>query len=840
MYIIIINMRKKLLSLVLTVSFLLMTGCVYYNLFYNAKQKFKEAEQNQLNAQKSSSNKTDGTIHNRADDPIEPSISANDKTLYKAAIDKANKVVMYHPESKFIDDALWLIGKSRYNMAEFVSADKKLRELIIRDPESEYVDDAYYYIGMSQFWLKDYERAQEAFNNVLELKKSSYKDDAAFVIAYIEYLKKNFSSAVTFFEDFQSEYRKSDSASTAQFFVAVCYDSLGENQSALSAYRKIEKLNPSIDLYFDAQFAYGSSAFMADSIELGMSVFSSLAKNQRYFDKLSIIRVKYAEGLTLMGNTDEAIKVFLDVCEKYPRTDQSSEAYYRLGVIYQDILFNLEKAKEYFNKATQEKKDSGYRNISLSRAAQISKLETYRLKLGLDVSADSAAQSQAVVDDTLSSPDTSNTISPELKPRVNPGLESLNIADISPAFDQIADGMKNESPDSNVSDATPAADTIVHYQELLNSPPYDLMAIYYEDTIADSVLAEDGKEKTIDSTQIYEDIEVRFLLAELYHHDLNRPDSALGEYMLLVSNFPNSEFAPRSLLASAFIYESKGDTANANGLYRRLVEDYPISKQAQYAVNQLGDVKIPSEYNVPAMYTEAEKLYYENNAPDSALSIFKYISDNFPNSEYAVKSAYAIAYIQDQLDVERTDSSVYYLYADIVEQYPESKYAYGAKLAMGLEARVDPNVKKPPHSVKKRPTEKGEEGPEQGEFDDSLFAGMLYAPPALDSIAFLYPESLLDEGHREKGKVIFKIKIDLFGNITEHQLLGTSGNELIDSAATEALLSTTFDTSGLDDLSLLDGYFRYDIRFDPPDNWEDRYERSSEFERYNQDFERGP
>ena len=86
-----------------------------------------------------------------------------------------------------------------------------------------------------------------------------------------------------------------------------------------------------------------------------------------------------------------------------------------------------------------------------------------------------------------------------------------------------------------------------------------------------------------------------------------------------------------------------------------------------------------------------------------------------------------------------------------------------------------------------------------------------------------YPAELMEQRIKKRGRVMFKIKLDLFGNIIEHELLGPSGSDLIDSVAVEALLNTTFDMSSVDDLSLLNDYFRYDISFAPPDNWEDRF-----------------
>jgi len=89
------------------------------------------------------------------------------------------------------------------------------------------------------------------------------------------------------------------------------------------------------------------------------------------------------------------------------------------------------------------------------------------------------------------------------------------------------------------------------------------------------------------------------------------------------------------------------------------------------------------------------------------------------------------------------------------------------------------------------------------------------APAVKDTGEFLYPEHLI--GSKRRGTVTFKIRLDLFGNVVEYELLGPSGDDQIDSVATKALINTTFDMSDLADLSMLDEFFRYDLRFVPPD-----------------------
>ena len=775
---------------------LLSSSCVYFNTFYNAKQKFKQAEQSQQRADLNRQ-QTNVEIVNRADMPEEPSISLNDKTLYKAAIDKANKVAIFHPNSKYVDDALWIIGKSRYNMGEFTTSDKRLRELVVKFPDSKYIDEAYFYIGMSQFWLKKYDLAFDAFDHLQKIKKNPYRDDAAFMNAYMDFIQGNYKSSNSSFSKFLKDFAKSDSAATAQFFIGVGYDSLGDYSQALQAYSRVDRYKPSRELYFDAQYAYGSTAFKADSIELGMRIFDDLSRQERYFTRSSIIRLKLAEGMNLSGKNEDAIKEYLKITEQFPKTEQSTEAYYYLGLIYQNNIYDLASAKDYFNKATQEKRDSPFRNLAIARAAQITKLENYREKLKKDSRASPPG-------DSLSSPPDDGQASG--KP-VAGNDESQRPVKNPDEYQKLVEQRMSDSLNS-----------LLQLSPGEYSPPK-----INPDTLQPSLaLDKSDKAKTdsvaADSQSVSNDIEIMFLLAELYHHDLNRPDSALNEYLLLAQSYPQSAYAPRALLASAFIFEDRGEESAADSIYKRIVRSYPSSAQARYAISKIEGASIPINENPAALFQKAEDLYFVAGNADSAIEMLNSIESTFPQSDYAAKSAFTRAWIVDETQALDGDSVSYRAFAEVADKYPETAYAENAKIKMGLIKKQQP-AKQP-----NKPA--GEQGQPLSPEEDSLarvradsLRKLAYtlprAPAVKDTGEFLYPQDLLNE--KRKGVVTFKIKLDLFGNVIDYELLGPSGNAEIDSVAIVALRNTTFDMSTVQDLSTLDDYFRYDIRFEPPE-----------------------
>ena len=101
----------------------LLSGCAYFNIFYNAEH-----------------------YYNQAVKPLESGSQVRVDLLEKS-IEKSSKILEFHAESKYVDDALILIGKSYMYLADYTKAIRKFNELITYYAESPYHDEAVYYLG---------------------------------------------------------------------------------------------------------------------------------------------------------------------------------------------------------------------------------------------------------------------------------------------------------------------------------------------------------------------------------------------------------------------------------------------------------------------------------------------------------------------------------------------------------------------------------------------------------------------------------------------------------------------------------------------------------------------
>ena len=135
----------------LTLIFLGMTGCVYYNTFYNARKNFNEAEKDRLKSIESGA--------------ASPRINTN---KYKIAIEKASIVLEKHPNSKYYDDALYVIGVSYFWIKDYLKSQRKFREILANFEESEYSTLSKLYLAQCKLQLDERPEAITIFQSLLE------------------------------------------------------------------------------------------------------------------------------------------------------------------------------------------------------------------------------------------------------------------------------------------------------------------------------------------------------------------------------------------------------------------------------------------------------------------------------------------------------------------------------------------------------------------------------------------------------------------------------------------------------------------------------------------------
>ena len=663
---------SKVRKISLTLIFFSLFTCAYYNTFYHAEKHFKNA---------------------RKIDQSTESDAPNPKAFgeYDNAIKKASKILTFHSKSKWVDDALFMIGQCFYYKGEYLKAERKFKELIVGFPKSDLVEDCHYFLGLCYQKLEDPLKAKKQFSQILaDPQKKKHKMDALFMLGEVFFQDGEYDSAIVQYQRLLKEGAEKNISVKAQFRIGECCFLNHEYEKAKDAFSEIEKLDPDQESLFKSKFKIGECFYLLKNYQKGLDDFLNLSKKEEYYKYLADLKLKIAQGYLFLDKIEEATDEYKKITVEYPKTDWSAEAFFQLGLIYQTKIYDLSKAKEMFDLCSKEKQGTTLAKRALEKSADIAKLEEYRAEL--------------------------------------------------------------------------------------------------------------SKEETERS------VKTLFLLAEVYLTQMNQPDSALAEYLLLAEKYPESEYAPKSLYAASWIFSHlKNDTTEAQKLHRRILKEYPKSDYAKLA-SQLSE-SFPDTLEYPEdIYLEAERLLFEEGKIDSALSLLKKITEKYPESAYAAKSQYALAWIIENFK-NTGDSSAIFAYQEVIEKNPDSEYAEFAKIRLGLKRQ-----KKEPEAPPA--TQPDTTDTTEAEAPSAFEAGIPFAPTPIKRGLFIYPEEIIDQNIRTK--VRFKIKIEMDGKVSDTQILNPSGYYDIDDAATQAALSTEFSPDSIE-VILLPGWFLYDVEVKPPE-----------------------
>ncbi len=360
----------------------------FFNTYYNASSLFKEAEEEIAESQ-----------FNKTIDPARASISAGFVPGNKLAMDgeegarmkrdiamiesgapssaiqkldrvieKCSRLIVSYPKSKWVDNALLLIGKSYLYKLELTRAERKFQELLDRYPDSDLATEAVLWLGKTYVKLEQYELARDLFDRTINHAVIEGEPDLA-AQAYFEmgkmYLLLNLgSNAIESFEkaaDFDA-----DRTFRIQVQIALAreYERNGDREKAAQAFRDIFKLDPSRDLAFIAELNYAKLSRETGDLEEASNTIIDMLDNPMYLEYDSKIQLEignlYLAYFRYYASMDDTLghDAFVAALDQYTFVDttfkgmpEAADALYAKGLLYETDIRDYDNAFENYNNA---------------------------------------------------------------------------------------------------------------------------------------------------------------------------------------------------------------------------------------------------------------------------------------------------------------------------------------------------------------------------------------------------------------------------------------------------------------------------------------------------------
>jgi TolA-binding protein len=571
----------------------LTSGCAYFNTFYHAKKYYGQAVRAQergvlgTGSATAASGQMQGNLSGQIPGNLPgqnpgqsgqlpgqvgsqpPSGNQAADELFRKCIEKCEKILEKHRGSKWADDAQLLMAQSYYGRGDHLTAAGEFQAFTEMFPESDKLPDAIYWQGLTAFALERYSDARAYWSDLLDrFPKDDRSEEAEFYVARTAWREEQIPEAITAYESFLERHKGGEFRSTAQLDLAKILrdEKRYEDAAALSrrvienASRDDERLEAKLLLgeVLEAQSSYGDALEIyrevaldldsnvmegrlspeerrarweeealrlaqaqADSLNpqppgglqpgqvpppgtlgnlppgtAGAAAGTAAPQRQRLpandprYAQLAQVLLREGQALAKTDRAWEAVTVFQQVVEEYPRTAYAAEAQFRIGYTYELLLEDLDAAEHAYAQVAGHGRSSSFTDLAERRSRNLATLKT------ITASGDSARA--------------------EMK----------------------------------------AA-------------------------------------------------EARFLRAELYLFQQEKPERALEEYAAIEAEFPGTEAAAKAALAQAWVlFHVQGDTARGRERYAEVAAAYPGSEyghEARRVVEGEEAAPLPGDFAGPSL-----------------------------------------------------------------------------------------------------------------------------------------------------------------------------------------------------------------------------------------------
>ena len=675
----------------------------YYNTFYNAENAYDEGVES----------------IEQENQPIDrdvylPLFSNPDQVrqvqAFNDAIEKSADILREHPDSKWVDDALLLIGESYFHLQNYVGAEQKFREVISLGSRLE---------GEARFWLARtliaagrFEEAQAHLQESLNQEDLDRRWEARLRLAEGELAVKreDWEAAATELEEGLEDLGDNDLAARGYFLLGQVYETLERYDAAVAAYERVTDYNPLYELGFAARFSAVHAQGLHGDPDEALRMLRRMERDDKNYENRAELAYLRGRIYQEQRRADAAFNTYFDLLYESDAntSDIAGKTYYALGTLHRDLYRDYSLAAAYFDTAatrlrsgstrgTQSQAGSAPPTTAPAAVTDVQEQQrvfsSFRTVMNQISRMDSLLQVGALDDEAFQ-----EFVLDLRKKRAEELAEQRRLQEerqAEEAFRTVNNARDPRNPNARgetaVAQAGEAGFLFHRDQVRMQQGQVDFVQRWGDrplvpdwrriDAISAAQASARGEEgvagtdavqpglntpqgsmdlPTVDVSDVPRDPQsrtemrnaravARYELANVLFLSMNRPDSAATWYRMVIDEDSSRAVAQRAYYALAEVQQALGDTLTAQRLYHTIIERFPRSEFAGRAREQLGLASTQQTAN----------------------------SDTLALARGAYEQAYATW--QDEAYATALDSMI-----TVAIQYPETPAAPRALLAAGM------------------------------------------------------------------------------------------------------------------------------------------------------------
>ncbi len=611
------QLKLSVSLIVMAASLIFLAGCSgslrstwvnfnsYYNTFYNAKQSYDRGYR-QVEGQVDRINQERPIRAHRA--PVRVG-----RDHFEDTIERGADLLIRFPTSRYVDDALELIGKSYYYLENFFNAEQKFIELYTTTESNDKRQSAV--IWRARVML-DLERHNEGISYLTAQFDSpeiewSRRQEAEAQILMAQFLVKTqqWEEASEWLYEALPNTRDREIRARGYFLHGQILEYLGEYDAAYGAYDNVRRSNPVYQLVYLSRLKMGIMLRNMGDYEEARRHFVSMTRDNKNYENISEMNFQIARTMQAMGRAEDAKRYYREVLyfsQRTPVRELLAKAHYGFAELYRFDFRNYNLAAAHYDTSARNASEPdllpyGFDARELSRSfnefARLSNQEAEKDSL-LWLGSLEPAEFDSVIariqqqyaeemrrEQRERDRDTGVIVSvdpDEIEEAAEVGsngfLNHLNpqrLAQVSQAFQSLWDGrplVDNWRRSEAVRRATILA------EEAEDEETEDLDIIYVEEVTIDEFeldLSNIPRTRDARNTMLNEMARIRYEIGNVYFVSLAMPDSARSYFHRVINEHPNSEFVPQAMYSLSESYYLQNDLDTAREWAERVVADHP-------------------------------------------------------------------------------------------------------------------------------------------------------------------------------------------------------------------------------------------------------------------------
>ena len=316
----------------------------YYNTFYNARQSFDEGIRN--------IERTPTTIDESRFLPVYPPAPENvARAQFDDAIKRSADVIRNHPSSRWVDDAVLLIGKSYFYQRNYPAAIQKFREAI--DLGTDLESEARFWLARTLVANGARSEARDHITYSLDAESLHNRWRGPLLLTYADLLvvEENWEAAAPVLTEGLDEIRDREVEPRAFFLLGQVNEMRGAPDEAAQAYRAVARYQPHYELEFKARLHELRTAALAGDVDGALVELRRMERDDKHRDRRS--EIAYTRGVVEAEaeRYDRAFDAFdiLLYDTDYDITPVRGRAHYALATLYRDVYEDFVLAAAHFD-----------------------------------------------------------------------------------------------------------------------------------------------------------------------------------------------------------------------------------------------------------------------------------------------------------------------------------------------------------------------------------------------------------------------------------------------------------------------------------------------------------